>query len=253
MAQLRDISGNRFGSLVALRPDGRDSTGKTKWLCACDCGKFSSPTMLNLTKGISASCGCRKHAPSKRRVDLTGRRFGRLLAVEAYGGKAWKCLCDCGNEKITATVNLVHEKTKSCGCLSACNDARKSEVMRERNRVQHSGWPQKVRMDAGGVCDACGGGEHLHAHHILPFATNPQLRTDPENGSLLCHACHWEVHRRINKGALPGVALIGVISSKKPYMRDLIDLVMRGCAEDLRKVIHYAQLALELQYGEKSC
>lgn len=24
-------------------------------------------------------------------------------------------------------------------------------------------------------------------------------------------------------------------------------------AEDLRKVIHYAQLALELQYGEKSC
>lgn len=31
--------------------------------------------------------------------------------------KAWKCLCDCGNEKIITHFNLVYGGTKSCGCL----------------------------------------------------------------------------------------------------------------------------------------
>lgn len=57
------------------------------------------------------------------RMDLTGRTFGRLKVMEPSGdpipGKdpKWKCLCECGNTKIVRQVCLLHDKTKSCGCL----------------------------------------------------------------------------------------------------------------------------------------
>lgn len=53
--------------------------------------------------------------------DLSGRRFGRLTAMEYAGRKngrtLWRCLCDCGNETITGYSNLLNGITKSCGCL----------------------------------------------------------------------------------------------------------------------------------------
>lgn len=57
------------------------------------------------------------------RADLTGLRFGRLIALERTGEKdkngreKWLCLCDCGNLKATQAYNLTGGTTKSCGCL----------------------------------------------------------------------------------------------------------------------------------------
>lgn len=57
--------------------------------------------------------------------DLKDKKFGRLVVVEeaerrrTSGGhsiRMWKCLCDCGNEKILPTHNLTSGNTKSCGC-----------------------------------------------------------------------------------------------------------------------------------------
>lgn len=54
--------------------------------------------------------------------DLTGKRFDRLIVLEQVPniGKytAWRCLCDCGNEKIAKSVDLKRGHTKSCGCLN---------------------------------------------------------------------------------------------------------------------------------------
>jgi len=51
-------------------------------------------------------------------VDLTGQRFGRLVAVRYPGaGQQWLCRCDCGTERYVRTQNLVEGKTRSCGCL----------------------------------------------------------------------------------------------------------------------------------------
>ena len=55
-------------------------------------------------------------------VDMTGRRFGKLVALTYIKGEPpkyksqWLCVCDCGNEKIAKSENLVRGKTKSCGC-----------------------------------------------------------------------------------------------------------------------------------------
>mgnify|MGYP001569572219 FL=1 len=57
------------------------------------------------------------------RLELKGRRFGRLLVikhvrVKKRGSTYWKCLCDCGNFKVIKGAYLTSgNKTKSCGCL----------------------------------------------------------------------------------------------------------------------------------------
>ena len=54
-------------------------------------------------------------------VDLTNKRYGKLVAKEFVGIKnnnsLWKCKCDCGNESIVYYSNLVRNHTKSCGCI----------------------------------------------------------------------------------------------------------------------------------------
>ena len=58
------------------------------------------------------------------RLDLTGKRYGRLVVIEFVGTlpndksvSLWKCKCDCGNEKIIKIGSLQSGATKSCGCL----------------------------------------------------------------------------------------------------------------------------------------
>lgn len=52
-----------------------------------------------------------------KRVDLTGKRFGRMVALRYEGNRKWLCRCDCGNEKVVFGLDLRQGKTQSCGCL----------------------------------------------------------------------------------------------------------------------------------------
>lgn len=54
-------------------------------------------------------------------LDLSGQRFGRLIAqvrVNGDTGKArWECLCDCGKRSVVYANALRRSMTTSCGCL----------------------------------------------------------------------------------------------------------------------------------------
>ena len=55
-------------------------------------------------------------------IDITGKKFGRLLVINPdhknnRGLWFWKCHCDCGNEAIVSGDKLRRGVTKSCGCL----------------------------------------------------------------------------------------------------------------------------------------
>lgn len=55
-------------------------------------------------------------------IDITGKKFVRLLVVEKHhqdkrGEWYWRCVCDCGNEKVVSGYKLRTGNTKSCGCL----------------------------------------------------------------------------------------------------------------------------------------
>ena len=60
MPYWKDITGTRFGRLVATEFTGRTSTKKAKWLCRCDCGGFCVARTDRLTAGKVQSCGCLK-------------------------------------------------------------------------------------------------------------------------------------------------------------------------------------------------
>lgn len=53
-------------------------------------------------------------------VDIRGVRFGRLVALEYHDhvGRSprWRCVCDCGRERVVFKNALTTKKTKSCGC-----------------------------------------------------------------------------------------------------------------------------------------
>ena len=55
-------------------------------------------------------------------IDLTGQRFGKLTALEIYehGGAhhpvKWKCICDCGKEKMVDSQLLRRNIIIDCGC-----------------------------------------------------------------------------------------------------------------------------------------
>ena len=57
-----DITGQRFGKLVAIRETepAKDSYGRPVrcWLCRCDCGRETVVRMKNLKNKITRSCGC---------------------------------------------------------------------------------------------------------------------------------------------------------------------------------------------------
>ena len=63
---------------------------------------------------------------SRKNVDLTNQRFGRLVAlkkvpppnnVKNKTKPYWLCDCDCGEQKIVSQYHLKSGNISSCGCL----------------------------------------------------------------------------------------------------------------------------------------
>jgi hypothetical protein len=77
-----------------------------------------------------------------QRKDITGQRFGRLVAINyAYSknGRAyWHCKCDCGNEIITMAQNLYRGFTHSCGCLAKELHQKEMSEMSYRHGLGHT-------------------------------------------------------------------------------------------------------------------
>lgn len=77
-----------------------------------------------------------------KKIDLTGRRFGRLLVIREAGRKnghvAWLCRCDCGKEVVINGAYLRNEKSQSCGCLVV-------DLITERNTL-HGYWKSHKRL-----------------------------------------------------------------------------------------------------------
>ena len=57
MRIIKDLTGQKFGKLTALEPDGYARTS-IRWKCQCECGNFTSVGSSKLTSGHTRSCGC---------------------------------------------------------------------------------------------------------------------------------------------------------------------------------------------------
>ena len=61
----RDITGERFGSLVALRSAGYSLHGSAVWTCQCDCGKTVDVKLNHLTSKHTQQC---KECGTRKRI-----------------------------------------------------------------------------------------------------------------------------------------------------------------------------------------
>ena len=128
MAKRReDITGKIFGDYTVegpapdyISPSGRHSA--MVW-CVCICGTRKAVRESSLKSGDAKNCGCKP----PRTLDLTGRRYDRLLVEKMIGFRTNKngsrssmclCLCDCGTEVEIPAAYLTSGNTKSCGCLN---------------------------------------------------------------------------------------------------------------------------------------
>ena len=66
--------------------------------------------------------------------DLSGRRFGRLIATtrapSVNGAAWWHVVCDCGNKRSVRAQSLIRGQSMSCGCWR-----RESSAKRMRRQV----------------------------------------------------------------------------------------------------------------------
>lgn len=79
------------------------------------------------------------------KIDLIGRKFGRLLVVseaEKRGKNVhWNCQCECGKLRVVAGSHLRHGDTLSCGCY-----ARDKSLSHGMSRTpEYRAWAQMIQ------------------------------------------------------------------------------------------------------------
>jgi len=109
--QIDNIKGQTFNEWTAI-----EYAGNGYWKCRCSCGKIKNVLAQNLKNGSSKSCG--HNRISNQPINLKGKKFNELEALEYIGNQHWKCRCSCGKITSVATHNLTHGITKSCGHLN---------------------------------------------------------------------------------------------------------------------------------------
>ncbi len=119
--RLINITGEKFGRLLVLSHHKRGGH-KGRWECRCDCGATVYILSGDLRGGFTKSCGClhQESAETHNLIDLTGQRFGALVAITRDGRRrgriAWLCSCDCGVSTRVATSDLTSGNSVTCGC-----------------------------------------------------------------------------------------------------------------------------------------
>lgn len=144
MDNKKDI-GKTYNYLTVL--DVKKDKNKKYWLCECVlCGSKKWIRSDSVTSEKQKSCGCLKKKTQFKIKDLSGQRFGKLIAIKNIGKindsecYYWLCKCDCENEVLVRSDLLLEKRTKSCGCLRI-EQALSNEInkkFQEKNIVEHT-------------------------------------------------------------------------------------------------------------------
>lgn len=181
MPKALDITGQRFGKLVALKKV-KSRSGKTYWLCQCDCGNQKEIQTTHLTSGVTTSCGCSQGIMKPPEELRTCPICGKIFQPNHYTRKY--CF----------------------DCIPIGLDS--SAILRRKKRLIKD----KLIQYKGGKCEICGYNKcqgALQFHHINPkekefslsqvnlnnnSITMEDLYKEVDKCLLLCANCHAEQH-----------------------------------------------------------
>lgn len=143
----KDLTGKKFSRWSVIGYAGKRGQN-SYWLCQCVCG--SSARAINgksLKGGKTKSCGCSlaEFVAKARTEDLRGRRFGRLLVLDApsvkmNGRVAWLCECECGTRRPFAAFNMKSGASQSCGCYAAEANSLDKKTHGREPRLNYHSW-----------------------------------------------------------------------------------------------------------------
>lgn len=138
--RIKDLTGMIFGRLTVLYRSGTNKDHHALWHCRCSCGNERDVSSNNLLNGNTHSCGCyRQELGSQNMQDLTGQRFGKLVATNPtgektrQGSKIWECHCDCGCTTYVSAANLKGGSTNSCGCITSKGNFKVTQLLTQNN------------------------------------------------------------------------------------------------------------------------
>lgn len=67
MSFLKDLVGQRFSKLTVIkRAEKNSKSGNARWVCRCDCGKYSTVIGSHLLSGKTTSCGCNRYSKTAK-------------------------------------------------------------------------------------------------------------------------------------------------------------------------------------------
>ena len=83
------------------------------------------------------------------RLDITGRRFGRLTVLNfshtgKWGKAFWACRCDCGAETAASGEDLKSGNTSSCGCLHRTSIADRTRTHGRTRTSVYNRWKEMM-------------------------------------------------------------------------------------------------------------
>lgn len=144
MGKFLDLTGKTFGRLTVFEQDIEYAKQHniikkgTYWKCKCSCDNLKTVRTDHLTSGKIVSCGCyvKEQVYKKNHKEITGQRFGKLVAFQPTNKRArssviWECRCDCGNTAFVSCWNLCNGSTISCGCIVSKGEYKISQLLKE--------------------------------------------------------------------------------------------------------------------------
>ena len=98
-----------------------------------------------------------RHKSPPNALDLKGKRFGKLVAIERAGktkndNALWLCQCDCGNTTKANATSLRIGDTISCGCIKKVKIDYARQVLTDEMTINGVVVPlltKKTRSDSG--------------------------------------------------------------------------------------------------------
>lgn len=127
--------------------------------------------------------------PTNLKYDLAGQKIGRLKVISYLKDAKWLCICDCGKSSTPHGHDLVHNNTRSCGCLKLENSGKKpayQDIDELYIPEPNSGCWLWLRST-----DPCGYGRisikrKLFAAHRFFYE---QYKGEIPSGMVICHTC----------------------------------------------------------------
>lgn len=80
--KFRDLTGEKFGRLTAIKVVGSSVNNGHIWECQCDCGNYKDISMSALVTGKTLSCGCYQKSKAKENVKKAYKAFKDKHIVE---------------------------------------------------------------------------------------------------------------------------------------------------------------------------